>query len=179
MSIVYKFRYSCLEVLHKKYLIWKFLESFHENTRRGSCFNKIARHVTVLKYDSSRPLSWEFTKIPKQFAKTVILWTAASVISLYLRRYWHIFPIHFPLNYSKSYGFSQVYIINEIYHITLMLLLCFICRLEVMYRLIMKTWYNADWCESLLTAWLLIHSSQVTDWLNCCSLLTDYQSHSS
>ena len=32
MRIVYKFRRSCLEVLHKKYVL-KILESFHENTR--------------------------------------------------------------------------------------------------------------------------------------------------
>ena len=30
------------------------------------------------------------------------MWTAASVISRYLHRYLHIFPIHFPLNHSKT-----------------------------------------------------------------------------
>ena len=42
------------------------------------------------------------------------LWTTASVISLCLHRYLHIFPIHFHINHSKSYCCSQVYIIIEI-----------------------------------------------------------------
>ena len=60
------------------------------------------------------------------------LWTDASVISLYLHRDLHIFPIHFHLNYSKSYGCSQVYMIIGLYHIILLLLLCFTCRFDIM-----------------------------------------------
>ena len=46
-------------------------------------------------------------------------------------------------------------------------------------RFIMQTWHMVDWYNSLLTAWLLTHSSQLTDWLNCSSQLANYQSCSS
>ena len=58
-----------------------------------------------------RLFSWEFSKI----CTTVILllWTAASVINLYLHRYLLIFPIYFNLSHSKSYGCSLVYVITH------------------------------------------------------------------
>ena len=101
MRIVYKFRSSRLEVLHKTIC--------SENFRKfspvvGSCYNKAPRPVTVLHRGC----------FPGNFRKSVeqsFLCEAASVISLYLHRYLHIFPIHFHLNYSKSYGCSQLYII--------------------------------------------------------------------
>ena len=87
-------------------------------------------------------MAWKFSKIvffhgcfpsniPK-FAEKLFscLRTAVSVINLYLHRYLRIFPIHFHLNHSKSHGCSHVYMITEIYYITLMLLLCFTCRIE-------------------------------------------------
>ena len=46
LSIVYKFRYSHLEGLHKKYLFWKLWKSW---PMVGSCSNNIARPVTLLK----------------------------------------------------------------------------------------------------------------------------------
>ena len=90
----------------------------------GSCLNKTERPVTVLKQNST----------VGAFCGIVIsyLRTAASVISLYLHRYLHIFPVHFYLNHSESYGYSQVNIIIGIHHIILLVLLCFTCRLEIM-----------------------------------------------
>ena len=49
MKIVYKFRRSRLEVLHKKISVLKISGRFHEKTVVGSCFNKIARSLTALK----------------------------------------------------------------------------------------------------------------------------------
>ena len=49
MRIAYKFRSSLLEVLYKKYLFRKVWKVFTETPVMGSCFNKIARLVTVLK----------------------------------------------------------------------------------------------------------------------------------
>ena len=40
----------------------------------------------------------------------------------------------------------------------------------------MQTWYNANWYDSLLKAWLLNHSSELTNWLNYSSQLQNYQS---
>ena len=42
----------------------------------------------------------------------------------------------------------------------------------------MQTWYNEDWHEPLLTAWILTNSSQLTDW-NFRSQLAYYKSYSS
>ena len=93
----------------------------------------------------------------------------------------YIFLVHFHLNHSKSCSYSQLYIIIGIYHITLLLLLCFTCGLEIM-----QTWYNADWYNFLFinsawsySAWSLTDSSQLIDWLNCSSLFSNYQSRSS
>ena len=47
--IVYNFRSSRLEVLHKKYMFWKFWKVVTKTPVVGSCFNKIARPATVLK----------------------------------------------------------------------------------------------------------------------------------
>ena len=90
----------------------------------GSCFNKTERPVTVLKQDSTVGAFWGIV--------ISYLRTAASVISLYLHRYLHIFPVHFYLNHSESYGYSQVNIIIGIHRIILLVLLCFTCRLEIM-----------------------------------------------
>ena len=109
MIIVYKFGSSCPGVLDKKYLFWKVWNVFTKTLVVGFCFNKIARPVTILKWHSTTVVSWE---------SFCYLWTAASVISLYLHRYLHIFPTHFHLNHSKSNGCSQVYIIIGIYHVT-------------------------------------------------------------
>ena len=46
MRVVYQFRSSRLDVLHKKLKFWKV---FTETPVVGSCFNKIARDVAVLK----------------------------------------------------------------------------------------------------------------------------------
>ena len=64
-----------------------------------------------------------------------IVWRCNSrgVFVGYLHRYLYIFPIHFHLTHSKSYCCCQVYTIIWIYHNTLLLLLCFTCRLELMY----------------------------------------------
>ena len=51
MRIVYRFRSSRLEVLHKKYLFWRFWKAFTKTPEEGSCYNKIARPATILKYD--------------------------------------------------------------------------------------------------------------------------------
>ena len=90
----------------------------------GSCLNKTERPVTVLKQDSTVGAFWGIV--------ISYLRAAASVISLYLHRYLHIFPVHFYLNHSESYGYSQVNIIIGIHHIILLVLLCFTCRLEIM-----------------------------------------------
>ena len=52
-------------------------------------------------------------RFPK-FSENLIsyLWTVASVIGLYLRRGFHILPIHFYLNLSKSQGCTRVYVIR-------------------------------------------------------------------
>ena len=42
-----------LEVLHKKYLFWKFWNIFTTVPVVVSCFNKITKTVTVLKQDST------------------------------------------------------------------------------------------------------------------------------
>ena len=127
--IVCTFRGSRLEVLHKNYLFWTCWKVFTKTLVR-SYFNKIVRHVTVLEQDST---TVAFLGIfPKSVEQLFCyLWTA-SVISLYLHKYLHIFPIHFHLNHSISYGCFQVYIIIGIYHITLLILLYFTCRLETM-----------------------------------------------
>ena len=94
MKIIYKFRNSRLEVLHKKYLFWKFSEVF------------IARPVTVLQIGLHRGcIRGNDPKSVEQSFR--YLWTAASVISLYSHRYLHVFPVHFHLNQSKSYGCSR------------------------------------------------------------------------
>ena len=56
----YKFRCSCLEVLHEKYLSRKFWNVFTKALVVGPCFNKIARPVTVLKWDSIMVAFLEF-----------------------------------------------------------------------------------------------------------------------
>ena len=126
MRIIYKFRSSSLEVLHKKYLFSKFWKVLIKTPWVGSCFNKIPRHVIVLKQN----FLGNFPKSLEQLLR--YLCTGASVISLYLHRYFHIFPIHSHLNHTKSYGCFQVYIIIAICHSTLLLLLYFTCRIEKM-----------------------------------------------
>ena len=131
LRIVFKFRSSHLEVLHKKYLFWKFWKIFTKTPVVGFCFNKIARPVSLNKIGlQCGCFSRNFPKSVKQSFRYI--WTAASVINLYLYRYLHIFLVHFHLNHSKSYGCSQVRIIIEIYHITLLFLLFSTYRPEIM-----------------------------------------------
>ena len=128
MRIVYKFRSSRLEVLYKKHLFWKFRKVFTKTPVVGPVLIKLQ---DLKLYGLQRNC---FTgNFPKSKEQSIhYLWTAASVISLYLHRYLQIFPIHFLLNHRKSYSCSQVYITIGIYYITLLLLLCFTCRLEIM-----------------------------------------------
>ena len=130
LRIVYQFRSSCLKVLHEKYLFSKFLKVFTKTPVVGSCFSKTARSVTVLKQDSTAVVFLGiFQNLPNSHS---ITYNSSSVICLYLRRYLHIFLIHFHLSHSKSYRCSQMYIIFEICYITLLLSFCFTCRLEIM-----------------------------------------------
>ena len=65
------------------------------------------------------------------------LWTAISGVSLYLHRYFPIFPIHVHLNDSKSYGCSQVSLVIgiDVFHNYLIAFIFFY----------MQTWSNVDW----------------------------------
>ena len=96
----------------------------------GSCLNKTERPVTVLKWDSTVGAFWGiFQNLENSHQLPE---NSCFCNQSILHRYLHIFPVHFYLNHSESYGYSQVNIIIGIHHITLLVLLCFTCRLEIM-----------------------------------------------
>ena len=105
------------------------------------------------------------------------MWAAASAISLYLRINLCIFPTHFHLNHSKSYRCSHLYNKIWIYYIYCFY---FVSHADLKWcRLIMQTWYNTDWYNFLIIAWLKTRSSQLTDRFNCSSQLANNHSQSS
>ena len=111
--------------------VLKILKSFHKNKsncKACKCI-KIRLHRDCFPRNFPKFVEWSFR----------YLWTAASVISLYIHRY---IPVHFHLNNTKSYGCSQLYIIIGIYHITLLISLRFTCRLDIMH-----------WCDPILSSY--------------------------
>ena len=77
-----------------------------------------------------RSIKKEYGNFP--FSNVIILnQNYIVIISIYLPGHLHIFPVHFNLNHSKSYGSSQMYIIIGVYHIILLLLFCVACRPEI------------------------------------------------
>ena len=117
-----------------KIAVPKIVESFQGNTRGGVLFNKIVkwRHVTLLK------TVFHYVFFPSnflKFAEQLLCYprTDASVyICILIFVYLHILPINFYINHSQSHNCSHVHVIIEIFNIILLLLLCLMCRYEVM-----------------------------------------------
>ena len=107
---------------------------------------------------------------PKNFSKFTeqlfcYLWTVAPVISLHLHRFLHICPIRFHLNHSKSHGWSEGYFISGIFSITLLLLLCFTCKFDIVQTGTTPYSESDYWLKphnSQTTGWIVAHNSQIT-----------------